>query len=239
MEALTSPKIIVGVHCLKLRTKSMYIQAVVDPAEATFYDKYDQTAYWCVLTQTGLGPDRAARPAGRLLRRARLLQVCEGTGEAIMKKIALSVALSSLTLATLCRQAGVGHGHLRRSANGGGVRRRLRHERRSRDDRTRGAARVEGRSRPAERRRRSTASPSSRRSSADTNLGIHEIGGESTPARAALFVDARATPAQRKALVAMVKSLAGNRHRQRRPGDGRADRVRRRRPRHPRLDRRR
>lgn len=45
---------------------------------------------------------------------------------------------------------------------------------------------------------------------ADTNLGIHEIGGESTPARAALFIDARATPAQRKALSAMVKSLAGS-----------------------------
>lgn len=44
----------------------------------------------------------------------------------------------------------------------------------------------------------------------DTNLGIHEIGGQSTPARAALFLDARATPAQRKALSAMVKSLAGN-----------------------------
>ncbi len=44
---------------------------------------------------------------------------------------------------------------------------------------------------------------------ADANLGIHEIGGESTPARAALYVDARATPAQRKALVAMVKSLSG------------------------------
>src|SRR5215208_3318819 len=45
---------------------------------------------------------------------------------------------------------------------------------------------------------------------ADANLGIHEIGGESTTARAALFVDARATPAQRTALVAMVRSLAGN-----------------------------
>jgi hypothetical protein len=44
----------------------------------------------------------------------------------------------------------------------------------------------------------------------DTNLGIQEIGGETTPARAAIVVDARATPAQRKALVAMVKSLAGN-----------------------------
>ena len=45
---------------------------------------------------------------------------------------------------------------------------------------------------------------------ADANLGIHEIGGESTTARAALFVDSRATAAQRKALVAMVKSLSGN-----------------------------
>ena len=44
----------------------------------------------------------------------------------------------------------------------------------------------------------------------DTNLGIHEIGGESTPARAAIYVDARANAAQRKALVAMVKSLSGN-----------------------------
>jgi len=45
---------------------------------------------------------------------------------------------------------------------------------------------------------------------ADTNLGIHEIGGESTPARAAIYVDARANAAQRKALVAMVRSLSGN-----------------------------
>jgi hypothetical protein len=45
---------------------------------------------------------------------------------------------------------------------------------------------------------------------ADANLGIHEIGGEAAPARAALYIDARATPAQRKALVAMVKSLSGN-----------------------------
>src|SRR5262245_14811278 len=44
----------------------------------------------------------------------------------------------------------------------------------------------------------------------NTNLGIHEIGGESTPARAAIYVDARANTAQRKALVGMVKSLSGN-----------------------------
>jgi len=44
----------------------------------------------------------------------------------------------------------------------------------------------------------------------DNNLGIHEIGGESTPARAAIFVDSRANAAQRKALVAMVRSLSGS-----------------------------
>jgi hypothetical protein len=44
----------------------------------------------------------------------------------------------------------------------------------------------------------------------DTNLGIHEIGGESTPARAAIYVDSRANAAQRKALVGMVKTLSGN-----------------------------
>jgi hypothetical protein len=57
MEALTSPKITVGVHCLKLRTKSMYVQSIVDPDESTFYDKYETAAYWCVTTQTGFGPD--------------------------------------------------------------------------------------------------------------------------------------------------------------------------------------
>ena len=58
MESLTSPKVTVGVHCLKLRTKSMYINAVVDRPDWTAYDSYDQTAWWCVKTQTGLGPDR-------------------------------------------------------------------------------------------------------------------------------------------------------------------------------------
>jgi hypothetical protein len=56
MESLTSPTI-VGVHCLKLRTKGMYIQSVVDPDEPTFYDSYDNAVYWCVMTQTGFGPD--------------------------------------------------------------------------------------------------------------------------------------------------------------------------------------
>src|SRR5215510_4505738 len=44
----------------------------------------------------------------------------------------------------------------------------------------------------------------------DSNLGIYEIGGESKPARAAIYVDSRANAAQRKALVAMVKSLSGS-----------------------------
>jgi hypothetical protein len=56
MQALNSPKVIVGVHCLKLRTKGMYVQSVVDPDEATFYDRYETSAYWCVTTQTGFGP---------------------------------------------------------------------------------------------------------------------------------------------------------------------------------------
>jgi hypothetical protein len=57
MLTLISPRINVGVHCAKLRTKSMYLNAVVDPDEATFYDAYDCSAYWCVMTQTGFGPD--------------------------------------------------------------------------------------------------------------------------------------------------------------------------------------
>jgi hypothetical protein len=58
MDALNSPKIVPGVHCIKLRTKGMYVQSVVDPDEAKFYDAADTAAYWCVMTQSGLGPDR-------------------------------------------------------------------------------------------------------------------------------------------------------------------------------------
>ena len=57
MEALNSPKITPGVHCLKIRTKGMYVQSIVDPDESTFYDKYEASAYWCAMTQTGFGPD--------------------------------------------------------------------------------------------------------------------------------------------------------------------------------------
>ena len=39
----------------------------------------------------------------------------------------------------------------------------------------------------------------------DQNLGIREIGGAAAETRAAIFVDERATPAQRSALVSMAK----------------------------------
>jgi len=39
----------------------------------------------------------------------------------------------------------------------------------------------------------------------DTNLGIREFGGEVASTRAALFVDERATPAQRAALISMAR----------------------------------
>ena len=42
----------------------------------------------------------------------------------------------------------------------------------------------------------------------DTNLGVHEIGGERAQTRTAIVVDARATAAQRTALIAMVRALS-------------------------------
>ena len=42
----------------------------------------------------------------------------------------------------------------------------------------------------------------------DANLGIREIGGDIATTRAAIFVDERATPAQRTALVSMAKQLS-------------------------------
>jgi hypothetical protein len=44
----------------------------------------------------------------------------------------------------------------------------------------------------------------------DSNLSVHEIGGDVARTRTALFIDARATAAQQKALVAMVKTLAND-----------------------------
>jgi hypothetical protein len=57
MEALRSPKITIGFHCSQMRTKRMYVAAVVDPDEAKFYDPYEASAYWCVDTHSGFGPD--------------------------------------------------------------------------------------------------------------------------------------------------------------------------------------
>ncbi len=42
----------------------------------------------------------------------------------------------------------------------------------------------------------------------DTNLGIREFGGETAATRSALFVDERATPSQRAALVAMATKFS-------------------------------
>src|SRR5215813_8741848 len=42
----------------------------------------------------------------------------------------------------------------------------------------------------------------------DKNLGIHEIGGAKPVSRSALFVDSRATPEQKAALIAMAKELS-------------------------------
>jgi hypothetical protein len=44
--------------------------------------------------------------------------------------------------------------------------------------------------------------------SGDANLSIHEVGGEVAKTRTAVFVDARATEAQRAALVALARTLA-------------------------------
>ena len=48
-------------HCQNLRCKEMYAQAPRDPQkeaeEAELYGRYDATAFWCHLTQTGRGPD--------------------------------------------------------------------------------------------------------------------------------------------------------------------------------------
>jgi len=41
----------------------MYVLSTPYPEESQFYDPYDATAYWCVKTQRGFGPDgRPVRP---------------------------------------------------------------------------------------------------------------------------------------------------------------------------------
>jgi hypothetical protein len=57
MDHLRSPKLDPGVHCLNIRHKGMYVMSAPDPDEFKFYDKYDNTAYWCCQTATGFGPD--------------------------------------------------------------------------------------------------------------------------------------------------------------------------------------
>ena len=74
MESLISPKIVVGVHCQKLRTKGMYIPAMVDPDEATFYDKYETSAYWCAIDADRLWARPRAGATGCVLQRTGLLQ---------------------------------------------------------------------------------------------------------------------------------------------------------------------
>ncbi len=58
MEHLVSPKLTLGVHCLILRHKGMYVMTSPDPSESNCYDtSASSTAYWCAATQTGIGPD--------------------------------------------------------------------------------------------------------------------------------------------------------------------------------------
>ena len=74
MDHLTSPKLTLGVHCLNIRHKGMFVTSGPDPDEFTFYDRYDSTG---VLVRRNAARLRSRRRAGaaRLLhRRARLLQ---------------------------------------------------------------------------------------------------------------------------------------------------------------------
>ena len=74
MDALTSPKITVGVHCQKLRTKGMYINAVVDRRRG---GALRQVRRHLVLVRDDADRIRAGRRArsrGFVLRRPLLLQ---------------------------------------------------------------------------------------------------------------------------------------------------------------------
>jgi hypothetical protein len=57
MLTVISPKMNMSADCHNFRSKPMYFNMVVDPAESAFYDPYDASASWCVETQTGFGPD--------------------------------------------------------------------------------------------------------------------------------------------------------------------------------------
>ena len=98
--------------------------------------------------------------------------------------------------------------HLCRSADGGDLRRRLHHQRRG------GTAGREAVLAWKVDRGRFNGVPLDGLAvvaavAADGNLGVHEIGGDDANTRAALFLDERATPVQRQALVSMVKALSG------------------------------
>ena len=52
----TSAKVASG-QCSNLRHKMMYVMPEPDPGESRFFDAYDATAYWCIRTQSNIGPD--------------------------------------------------------------------------------------------------------------------------------------------------------------------------------------
>ena len=215
MESLTSPKITVG-RALPQAPHQEHVHPCCGGSRRS-----DVLRYLRARPRTGAWRPRpasapTASPSARTSAAAGAAAAgCEGTGEACHEEDCPFGRPVERDWRRLSARPRVDHGHLRRSADGGGLRRRLHHERRGGDDRTRGAARVEGRSRQlngvAARR------PRGRRRGRRRHQPRHPRDRRrATPARAALFVDARATPAQRKALVAMVKRWLGRPDRQRR-----------------------
>ena len=155
------------------------------------------------MTQTGFGPDREPVRPGCVLRRSRLLQALNawyrrvGRRRSMMKKLALSALF-----------ADVRHGHALGGARDAAAAPTSRRGRRrcspapasSTARRPRAGARRcwRGRSTPAG----FNGVPLDGLAvvaavSGDANLSVHEIGGEVANTRTALFVDARATEAQR------------------------------------------
>ena len=75
MLKLISPKITVGVHCAKLRTKGMYMNAVVDPDELTVLRSIRQHRLLVRVDPDRLRTRRRAGSGGSVQSRAWLLQV--------------------------------------------------------------------------------------------------------------------------------------------------------------------
>ena len=239
MESLTSPKIIVGVHCLKLRTKGMYIPALVDPDESHVLR---QVRDLCVLVCDDADRLRArprAGPARCVLQRSRVLQALNawlstsgiGTRRSMMKKLALSALFLTATMATLSARPATLQGtyvEARTSEVFAGA------------CVINGEAATTGREALLAWKVDSGASMACALDglavvaavSGDANLSVHEIGGEVANTRTALFVDARATEAQRTGARRDGQDARepGRRHRGR--SHSRVDRVRRRRSRH-------